>query len=73
MTDKLPDEKSILTAARQVLDQYHGNARDARLHAARLSDEFRDKGDVEGHLLWEKIHRAIFELTDTERDDRALH
>lgn len=73
MSDKLPDDKAILTAANQVLDQYHGNALDARLHAARLSDEFLDKGDIDGHLLWEKIHRAIFELTDTERDDRTLH
>lgn len=72
MTD-IPDDKAILIAAKQILDQYQGSARNARLHAARLSDEFRDKGDMAGHQLWEKIHRAIFDLTDTERDDRALH
>ena len=72
MTD-IPDDKSILTAANQILDQYHGDALDARLHAARLSDEFLDKGDIDGHLLWEKIHRAIFDLTDTERDGETVH
>lgn len=72
MTD-IPDDKAILTAAKQVLGQYDGNALDARLHAARLSDEFLDKGDIEGHLLWEKIHRAIFDLTDVEWDGETVH
>lgn len=72
MTD-IPDDKAVLMAAKQVLGQYHGNALDARLHAARLSDEFLDKGDIEGHLLWEKIHRAIFDLTDVEWDGETVH
>lgn len=69
----LPDDKSILTAANQILSQYNGDALDARLHAARLADEFLDKGDIDGHLLWERIHPAIIELTDVEWDGETVH
>lgn len=69
----IPDDKQILTAANQILRIYENDVLDAKLHAARLSDEFLEKGDIDGHLTWLKIHRAIFELTDTERGDRALH
>lgn len=72
MTD-IPDDKKILTAAKQILSQYNGDALDARLHAARLADEFLDKGDIDGHLLWERIHRAIFDLTDVEYDGETVH
>ena len=72
MTD-ISNDKAILTAAKQTLSLYNGDELDARLHAARLSDEYLDKGDIDGHLLWEKIHRAIFDLTDTERDGGTVH
>ena len=47
----VPDDKSILTAANQVLSQYKGDAREARLHASRLSDEMLKKGDMDGRLV----------------------
>lgn len=69
----VPDDKSILTAANQVLSQYKGDVREARLHASRLSDEMLKKGDMDGRQVWERIHRAIFDLTDEERDGRTVH
>lgn len=72
MTD-IPDDKSILTAANQILRIYENDVLDAKLHAARLSDEFLEKGDIDGHLTWLKIHRAIIDLTDTEWDGETLH
>lgn len=72
MTD-IPDDKQILTAANQILRIYEHNVLDAKLHAARLSDEFLEKGDIDGHLTWLKIHRAIIELTDAEWDGETLH
>lgn len=72
MTD-IPDDKQILTAANQILKQYEGDVGEAKLHAARLYDEFLKKGDIDGHLTWLKIHRAIIELTDVEYDGETLH
>lgn len=72
MTD-IPDDKAILTAAKQILRIYDGDVLDAKLHAARLSDEFLEKGDIDGHLTWLKIHRAIIELTDVEWDGETVH
>lgn len=70
MTDgKLPSDKEILTAANQVLEQYKGDVLDAKLHAARLADEFMEKGDIDGNLVWLKIYRAILDLTDTEMEE----
>lgn len=74
MTDqKIPDDKSILTAAKQILRIYEDDVTDAKDHAARLTQEFLDKGDVDGQLTWLKIHRAIIELTDVERDGETVH
>lgn len=74
MTDqKLPTDKEILTAAKQILRIYEGDLVDAKLHAARLSDEFLEMGDIDGHLTWLKIHRAVIELTDVEWDGETLH
>lgn len=72
MTD-IPDDKQILTAAKQILKIYEGDILDSKLHAARLSDEMLEKGDIDGHLTWLKIHRAIIELTDVEYDGETLH
>lgn len=72
MTD-IPDEKQILTAANQLLGQYNGDVLDAKLHAARLSDNFLERGDIDGHLAWLKIHRAITRLTDSGWDGETLH
>lgn len=72
MTD-IPDDKQILIAAKQILRIYKRDLDDAKLHAARLSDEFLEKGDIDGHLTWLKIHRAIIELTDVEWDGETLH
>lgn len=69
----IPDDKQILVAAKQILKIYEGDLDDAKLHATRLSDEFEEKGDVDGHLTWLKIHRAIIELTDVEYDGETLH
>ena len=75
MTDgRIPDDKEILTAANQLLQQHAGAVPDAKLHAARLADKFLEEGDIDGHLTWLKIHRAILELTDVEWvDGEALH
>ena len=75
MTDgKILDDKEVLTAANQLLEQYKGDVLDAKLHAARLADQFLEDGDIDGHLTWLKIHRAILELTDSEREDgETLH
>lgn len=64
-----PSDKEILTAANQVLEQYKGDVLDAKLHAARLADEFMEKGDIDGNLVWLKIYRAILDLTDTEMEE----
>lgn len=72
MTD-FPDDKSILTAAKQILRIYENDVLDAKLHAARLSDEFLEKGDIDGHLMWLKIHRAIIELTDADWNGETVH
>lgn len=69
MSSKLPLDKEILTAANQVLDQYKGDVLDAKLHAARLADEFMEKGDIDGNFVWLKIYRAILDMTDTEREE----
>lgn len=72
--DKLPDDKEVLIAANQLLQQYKGDVLDAKLHAARLADKFLEEGDIDGHLTWLKIHRAILELTDEEREEgETLH
>ena len=75
MTDaKIPDDKEILTAANQLLQQYKGEVLDAKLHAARLADRFLEDGNIDGHLTWLKIHRAILELTEVQREeDGTLH
>ena len=65
---KLLDDKEILTAANQLLAQHGGDSLDAQLHAARLTDKCLDEGDIDGHLVWLKIHRALLELTDVERE-----
>lgn len=70
---EIPDEKQVLTAAKQILRIYENDVLDAKLHAARLSDEFLEKGDIDGHLKWLKIHRAIIELTDAEWDGETVH
>jgi hypothetical protein len=72
MTD-IPDDIQILTAAKQILKIYEGDVSDAKLHATRLSEEFEEKGDIDGHLTWLKIQRAIIELTDVEYDGETLH
>lgn len=46
MMVKIPDDKEILTAAKQILKIYEGDVLDATLHAARLSDEFLEKGTL---------------------------
>ena len=43
----------------------HGD--DASLHAAMKADYFLGKGDVEGHLVWMRVKRAIEELQSKER------
>lgn len=77
MTDtKLPDDKEIYTAANQPLTQHSGDAGDAgdaKLHATRLADDFLEKGNIDGHLVWLKIYKAIIELTGTERAGATLH
>lgn len=70
---EIPDDKQILISAKQILKIYEGDVLEAKLHAARLSDEFLEKGDMDGHLTWLKIHRAIIELTDVEYDGETLH
>lgn len=75
MTDsRILDDKEVLTAANQLLEQYKGDALDARFHAAKLSDKYLEDGDIDGHLTWLKIHRAILDLTDGEREEgEPLH
>lgn len=74
MTDqKLPDDKLILTAAKQILRIYEGDVTHAKEHAVRLTQEFVEKGDVDGQLKWLKIHRAIIELTDVGYDGETVH
>lgn len=70
---EIPNDKQILISANQILKIYEGDVDDAKLHAARLSDEFEEKGDIDGHLTWLKIHRAIIELTDVEYDGETMH
>lgn len=69
----IPDDKSILTAAKQILNIYDNDATDAKEHAAKLTEEFVEKGDVDGQLTWLKIHRAIIELTDVGYDGETVH
>lgn len=69
----IPDDKVILTAAKQILHIHEGDVTDAKLHAARFADEFLEKGDIDGHLTWLKLHRAIIELTDEEWDGETVH
>ena len=72
MTD-IPDDKAILTAANQLLEQYEGDVQQAKLHAALKTDKFLEEGDIDGHLTWLKIHRAVIELTDIEWDGETVH
>jgi len=32
-----------------------------------------EEGDIDGHLVWLKIHRAIIELTETEWEGETVH
>lgn len=73
MTDKLPSEKEILTAANQLLDQYHGAVDDAKAHATQKADEFKAMDNIDGHLVWLKILKAVIELTDMEHDGETVH
>lgn len=71
MTD-IPDDKQILIAANKLIKQFK-NVQDAKMHTAMKSDAFLDEGDIDGHLTWLKIHRAIIELTDVEWDGETVH
>ena len=73
MTDsRVLDDKEVLIAANQILQQYTGDVLDAKLHAARLSDQFLEEGAIDGHLTWLKILRAILDMTDGEREDGEM-
>ncbi len=54
----IPD-RDIWRAA-NLLIQEHGA--DAEIVAARRADEMLERGDHEGHVVWSRIRRAIFEM-----------
>jgi hypothetical protein len=55
----LPDPDIWRAAA--ILMQRHG-APDAALVAAQRADEFKAKGDEDGHEIWKAIVEAVLEL-----------
>jgi len=51
--------------------QPHGD--DAATHAAMKADALLDAGDLEGTRAWQRILRAIGELTATAPDGEKTH
>jgi hypothetical protein len=60
-------DKEIWTAANQVIQQYE----DAEFHASMRADELLEQGDVDGHLVWMRILKAIRSLTEIEPGERV--
>ena len=49
-----------------LLIKQHGSD-DAKLHAAQRADKLLDNGDPDGCRTWQRILKAIDQLTSTEK------